>query len=55
MSKFMTSSNNFIFTNQVRNVNYNPFEEEIFKRDFKETIIIANLFEKVKKFIFNNF
>ena len=38
-----------------KNTNYNPFEEELFKRDFKEAIIIAELFDKVKKFINDNF
>ena len=43
---------------KIRNMNekpYNPFEEELFKRDFKEAIPIADLFQKVKEFVFNHF
>lgn len=38
-----------------KNASYNPYEEELFKRDFKEAIVIAELFDKVKKFINDTF
>ena len=34
---------------------HNPYKEELFKRDFKESIIIADLFERVKNWIYDNF
>lgn len=52
----LIATNNPKFESMIqKNTNYNPFEEELFKRDFKEAIIIAELFDKVKKFINDNF